>query len=154
MTLNEATKKLLYDSEGFVAHPYHDQAKGVVTIGLGTTYYPGGTPVTMADPNITLEQAWDILEQVAAPLMANIVALLPGLNENQYGALFDFAYNLGFGALQSSTLHRVILADDLDPEIRTEFLKWDKLHINGVLTTSSWQFQRRTKEADLYFCEV
>ena len=69
------------------------------------------------------------------------------LNDNQFGALVSFAYNIGTGALGRSTLLRMVNANPNDPAIRAEFLKWNRAGgrvLNGLT-------RRREAEANLYF---
>lgn len=47
------------------------------------------------------------------------------LNENQFGALVSFAYNLGLGSLQSSTLLKMLNAGDYTGAA-DQFLRWNK----------------------------
>lgn len=47
------------------------------------------------------------------------------LNENQFGALVSFAYNLGLGSLQNSTLLKLLNAGDYDGAA-DQFLRWNK----------------------------
>ena len=47
------------------------------------------------------------------------------LNENQFGALVSFAYNIGLGSLQSSTLLKMLNAGDYTGAA-DQFLRWNK----------------------------
>lgn len=47
------------------------------------------------------------------------------LNENQFGALVSFAYNLGLGSLQNSTLLKMLNAGDYTGAA-DQFLRWNK----------------------------
>ena len=46
------------------------------------------------------------------------------LNENQFGALSSFAYNVGEQAVKTSTLLKKINIDPNDHTIEDEFLRW------------------------------
>ena len=113
--------------EGFRAKPYTCPA-GVWTIGLGTTAYSDGQRVTRGDPPITLEEARALaryeLEHTYAP---GVHRLCPGLiaDERKFNAIVDFAYNLGVGRLQTSTLRRKINAQDWDGA-KEQLLLWTK----------------------------
>lgn len=142
---------LVRAQEGCELGPYLDQA-GVPTIGIGTTHYGNGKAVTMQDPAISMYQANTFLENdsiVAAHAVNAYVT--SAINQNQFDALVDFAYNLGTGALHGSTLLRLVNANPADPEIRAAFAMWDKLHVDGALVLSSDLVKRRKAEADLYF---
>ncbi|MBS1662274.1 MAG: lysozyme [Bacteroidetes bacterium] len=142
---------LIKSQEGLVLHPYLDQAK-VPTIGFGTTRYPNGTHVTMKDGNITEEQAVGYLLNDIRDVVKAVNAMMPaGLNQNQFDALVDFAYNAGTGALHGSTLLRLIVANPKDPPISGAFEMWDKIHVDGKLVVSDGLLKRRKAEAALYF---
>lgn len=47
------------------------------------------------------------------------------LNENQFGALVSFSYNLGLGSLQNSTLLKMLNAGDYTGAA-DQFLRWNK----------------------------
>jgi lysozyme len=142
---------LIKSEEGCVLTPYLDQAK-VPTIGWGTIRYPGGNYVTMQDPPITQDEADYFLECDVDDTAASVDTMIPaGLNQNQYDALIDFAYNEGTGALHGSTLLRLITANPLDPAITNAFSMWDKIHVDGELEVDNGLLKRRQKEAALYF---
>ena len=67
------------------------------------------------------------------------------VTQNQFDALCCFAYNVGLGALRSSTLLKVINAGQYNLA-RENFLKWNKAggrELPGLT-------KRRTAEADLF----
>jgi len=140
--------------EGEELCPYKDQA-GIPTIGIGSTFYPNGTKVTMADPCITKEQAVEICQVNLKSFIdeVNEYVKVP-INQNQFDAVLDFTYNEGDGALAESTLLKRINANPSDPTIRDAFMMWVKVKENGVLVTDSWQVKRRTGDANLYFTPI
>lgn len=81
------------------ARAYPDPIKGwgLPTIGYGSTKYPDGSTVKEEDV-ITRERAEACLrfevEQVCGPALEKIPSW-EKMNDNQRGALFSFAYNLG-----------------------------------------------------------
>ena len=118
---------------------------GVPTIGYGNTRYPDGSKVKIGD-RITLQQAEEYL-RIDAERRMIAMALPVGLNWNQRSALVSFAFNVGVGAWNRSTLRKKVLADKKDPTIRNEFMKWNRgggQVLNGLT-------KRRKAEADLYF---
>jgi lysozyme len=151
MTTSENYDKLVREQEGCILHPYLDQAN-VPTIGIGTIRYPNGAHVTMQDPPITQDQADQFLEFDTRDA-ANAVTSFVGsaINQNQFDALVDFAYNVGTGALHGSTLLRLVNANPSDPAIRKAFGMWNKIHVDGKLQVSNGLTKRRKAEADLYF---
>lgn len=121
MNLDIATE-LCRRFEGFRSKPYICPA-GVPTIGYGSTYYPGGRKVEMSDAPISEETAramlvHELLHTYAPGAVRQCPILLTlALTTNDWGklnAIVDFAYNLGVGRLQTSTLRRKINAQDWD----------------------------------------
>jgi lysozyme len=117
---------LLEQFEGRKLRPYLCPA-GVPTIGIGTTRYPDGCRVTMADPPITAAQAeayaLDDLREAAED--ANAMTKGVPLSRCQRGALALFVHNLGPGALADSTLLRMIRAGQI-AEAAPQFDRWNK----------------------------
>ncbi len=120
---------------------------GVWTIGIGTTVYPNGQKVKTGD-QITREQAYEYLQNDLAFTEKQVDSYTTdAVNQNQFDALISFAYNLGTGALKSSTLLRKVNINPSDPTIRDEFLRW--VHASGKVLQGL--VNRRMAEADLYF---
>lgn len=99
--------------EGLYLSPYLCPA-GVPTIGYGATYYEDGTAVTLADPPITRTRAEQLLVwMLRTRYLPAVLRACPGLlaeTPERLGALVDFAFNLGAGALQASTLRQRVNA--------------------------------------------
>lgn len=112
--------------EGLYLKPYICPA-GVPTIGYGATYYMDGTRVTLKDPPLTKAQAEALLLwMVKSYYLPIVLKLCPNVREaKRLAMLIDFAFNLGGGRLQSSTLRKKVNADDWDA-VPAEILKWDK----------------------------
>ena len=130
MNLELATE-LCRRFEGFRSKPYICPA-GVPTIGYGSTYYPGGRKVTMGDAPVTEPQARamlvaELLHTYAPGTLRQCPGLLPLAlltdDWRKLNAIVDFAYNLGVGRLQTSTLRRKINAGDW-PGAQVELMKW------------------------------
>jgi lysozyme len=110
--------------EGLYLRPYMCPA-GVPTIGYGATFYEDGARVTLRDAPITKERAealllWHI-RQVYLPAVRRMCP--SATDPDLVAALIDFAFNLGAGRLQASTLRRKVNAGDLDA-VPTELRKW------------------------------
>ena len=145
--VNQETINLLHTFEGLKLDAYLCPAR-VWTIGYGNTRYENGQPIKQGDV-VTRQRAnelfTNILNRDFVPSVARLVKV--PLNDNQFGALVSFAYNIGTGALGRSTLLRLVNAKPNDPNIRTEFLKWNRAGgrvLNGLT-------RRREAEANLYF---
>jgi lysozyme len=132
--------------EGLRLQAYLCPAK-VPTIGFGNTFYEDGTRVKMGD-RITRDRAEKLLLHVVEAFAVQVDRLVTSkLNANQRAALVSFAYNVGIGNLQRSTLLRKVNANPNDLTIRIEFMKWTKARgvvLRGLVV-------RRQDEANLYF---
>jgi len=113
--------------EGLALEAYLDPV-GVVTIGYGTTHYPDGRPVQLGD---RISAAWaeqllvHSLERDYAPALFEAIPPVRFYSPMQQAALISFTYNVGSGALRSSSLRRRLLAGD-DPQevISDELPRW------------------------------
>lgn len=146
--------KFIEKEEWCVLHSYQDSA-GVWTIGWGSTMYKTGKRVGK-DENISQPEADDLLQWEVNNKQTVVASVLSGLNinQNQFDALVSFAYNVGVGALQGSTLLKVIKKNAQDPFIRNCFAMWNKITLNGKKVASPGLTARRNREADLYFTPI
>ena len=140
MKVSEKGIKLIKESEGFKPNAYMCPA-GVWTIGYGST---NGVTQGMI---VTERFAETLLKNHLAKTETQITSLNLSINQNQFDALADFVYNLGFGAFKSSTLLKLIVAKSSPELIKAEFRKWNKGNgkvLPGLVT-------RREAEIRLYF---
>lgn len=117
-----------------------------ITIGYGSTYYADGKVIKLTD-TITQQKAVELLVLDVDKKAAIVSQLLVGWNQNQFDAIVCFAYNVGIGNLQKSTLLKLAKQNVNDPAIKDEFMKWNKAGgkvLNGLT-------KRRYAEAMLYF---
>jgi len=149
-------KPIIKHAESFQPKPYICPA-GKPTIGWGTTYYPDGKAVTMADPDCTQAQAENWLTysmmRVEAQLKPLILVRPTG---HQWAALISLAYNIGVGThdgiqgdLADSTLLHKLNAGDTQGAA-DQFLVWNKAHVSGKLTVLSGLVARRHNERSLF----
>lgn len=144
--------------EGFRAAPYLCPA-GVPTIGYGSTRYPDGRKVTLADKSCSLIEARTYLEFSMRRVLSDLqnsgaVTRPPGIN--QAGAFLVLAYNVGVGAhdgikgdLADSTLLAEFNAGNLQAAA-DQFLAWDRGHVNGALQVIPGLLTRRQAERVLF----
>ena len=139
--------ELIKKFEGFSKIPYLCPAN-VATIGYGSTRYANGLKVTLKDNPITELQAVELLKDTLKQYEQAVDSYcVDSLNQNQFDALVDFAYNCGNGNLKSSTLLKKVNANPNDITIGLEFAKWNKgggKILNGLV-------KRRAAESELYF---
>lgn len=146
--ISQKTIDLIKSFEGLKLEAYLDSVK-VPTIGYGTTKYPTGQNVKIGD-KITKEQAEEYIKHDIEYFAKGVKSAIDEnihLNDNQFGALVSFSYNLGLGNLKTSSLLKRVNMNPNDPAIRTEFMKW----INAGGKPLEGLKRRRAAEADLYF---
>lgn len=132
--------------EGLYLKPYLCPAN-VPTIGVGSTFYENGVKVTLKDPPITKERAMELLEYELLQCLPKVQRLCPQLSEwgdLATGAILDFSFNCGTGALSSSTLRKRINANDVEGA-RAELMKW----VRGGGRVLPGLVRRRAAEAAL-----
>jgi lysozyme len=130
---------LIKRSEGLRLKAYRCPAD-VPTIGYGST----GPDVKMG-MTITEAEAEALLRKDLARFEKGVSEMGGKMTPGQFSALVSFAFNLGLGALQKSTLLRKHLAGDYEGAA-AEFAKWNKAGgrvLPGLVT-------RRSDEAALY----
>jgi lysozyme len=136
---------LIREFEGCSLVPYLCPAN-YPTIGWGMRFRADGSRVTMDDPAITQAEADNALTAALADLAGRVDRELPiRLNSNQRGAIYSFAWNLGEGALQKSTLLRLLISGD-DAGAAREFKRWVNVAgkpVNGLI-------RRRAREAGVF----
>jgi lysozyme len=146
MRLNQKGIDLMHQFEGLRLNAYLCPAN-IPTIGWGNTFYESGRKVQMGE-TITKERADALFLWVANSFAIQVRSMLRvQLNENQFSALVSFAYNVGNANLRTSTLLRLINANPNDPNIRAQFLRWNKAGGREMAGLT----RRRQAESNLYF---
>jgi lysozyme len=145
--------------EGVKATAYRCPAR-LWTIGVGHVIDPNHARVPFADRlSLELPAGWnrtlskdeidDILRKDLARFEAGVKRLCPGeLTQGQFDALVSFAFNVGLGSLQKSSLRMKHNRADFQGAA-DEFLKWAKAGgkvLKGLL-------KRREDERALYLKE-
>ena len=143
MNISQKGLDLIKTFEGCELVAYKDIA-GVWTIGYGHT----GADVT---PGLKISQGQaDVLLRQDVEKFARGVtsAVEVPINQNQFDALVSFAYNVGLGALSSSTLLKLLNEKTDKTIVAAEFLRWCKADgqtVEGLL--------RRRKAEQALFLE-
>lgn len=139
--------ELIKQFEGFESKPYLCPAK-VPTIGFGSTRYANGQKVSLGDKPITEAEGVTLLLDTLKQYESAVDAYCrDDINQNQFDALVDFAYNCGNANLKSSTLLKKVNINPKDHSIALEFAKWNK----GSGKVLAGLTRRRKAESDLYF---
>jgi lysozyme len=147
MKIDKKGLALIAEFEGLSLKPYKCSA-GIATTGYGSTYYENGTKVNMSDAPITKQRAEQLLQHTADRFASKVANLIKKpVTQNQFNALVSFAFNVGSGALASSTLLKLVNVNPNDIMIAKEFLRWNKVGGKPVQGLTN----RRIKESALYF---
>ena len=136
---------LIKHFEGCELAPYRD-AVGVWTIGYGATYGLDGDRVSSLHPVISDVGAERLLRRDVMRFARSVDRLVKVyIDTDQRGALISFAFNLGAGALQSSTLLRRVNGMEWN-DVPAQFNRW--VYAGG--RTLPGLVRRRQAEADLW----
>jgi len=131
--------------EGLRLQPYHCPA-GFPTVGYGTLLSRVKHAPLDCYPSVTRQEADALLLEELVEKQGAVKRLIfAPLSEGQEGALIDFAFNLGAGALAASTLRARINRGD--PEAAREFGRWVRAGgrvLPGLVV-------RRAEEAQLFW---
>ena len=146
----ELALKTIKAFEGCRLEAYKDAA-GVPTIGYGTTRYMDA-PVRISD-KISQAMAEELLandvEHLFGPGVLSLLPMATKWRPNQVAALTSFAYNLGLGALENSTLRaRLLAGQDAYTVVREELPKW--IHAGEAVLPG---LERRRKAEIELFCD-
>jgi len=157
MKISEAGIQLIKSFEGCHNSPYKCPA-GLWTIGYGHVLYPEQsrlkTPERASYPlKPEHDRVWDaieidsLLEKDLLRFTNGVLRYCPAAADNQchLDAMVSFAFNVGLGNLQASTLRMKYNRGDIKGAA-DEFLKWNKS--SGVVLRG---LERRREAESLYF---
>ena len=132
---------LIKSFEGCELTAYVDVV-GVLTIGYGHT----GSDV-YAGQTISQKDAEDLLRKDLQRFEKQVVDLIvPPFNQNEFDATVSFTYNVGAGALTTSTFRKRINNSENKAQcFREEFVKW----VNGNNGPLPGLVRRRDAEVEL-----
>lgn len=112
---------------------------GIWTCGYGRTNgVTKGTTITKA-------KADEWLREDIRSVCRQVDALGLTLEQGEYDALVDFAFNLGIGSLKRSTLLRYIRHHGTDLLIVREFMRWTRSNgkvLDGLVKRRKWEAER------------
>lgn len=137
--INRDGLELIKSFEGCKLKAYICPA-GVLTIGFGST----GSHVKPGMV-ITMQQAEELLRSDLRRFEDYVAAKCAPATDNQFSALVSFAFNVGEGALDKSTLRRMHLEGNYEAAAG-QFARWNKAG-GKVLSGLT---RRRAAEAALY----
>ena len=137
--INKAGFDLIRHFEGLRLKSYLCPAN-VWTVGYGST-----GPHVKPGMVITREQADELLQRDLERFERGVAELAPKATDNQFAALVAFSFNVGLGALKSSTLLKLHNAGDY-AGAQKQFTRWNR----GGGKILAGLTKRREAEAELY----
>lgn len=148
MKTGERGLALIKEFEGCKLAAYQCPA-GIWTIGIGSTHYGDGTPVTKSRTLPTEKAAIALLAATIGQYEKAVNAVDAELTQNEFDALVCLCYNIGVGNFSSSTLVKMLNAGEDKEEVAKQFVRWNKAggKVMAGLT------RRREAEAKLFLSE-
>jgi GH24 family phage-related lysozyme (muramidase) len=142
MNISQKGINLIKSYEGLMLHAYKPlPTERYYTIGYG--HY--GADVSKTD-TITASEAEELLKKDVAKYADGVTKLVKvAINQNQFDALCSFSYNLGIGALATSSLLKFLNAGNFI-QASKEFDAW--VHAGGHLLQGL--VKRRNEEQALF----
>ena len=113
MNVSEQGIKLIRHHEGVRNRPYRCAA-GLFTIGVGHLIGDGKSLPDSWNRTFTQEEIDGLLKSDLRRFERGVLKMLPNvpLRQCEFDALCSFAFNLGLGAFQASTLRQALLRGD------------------------------------------
>jgi lysozyme len=118
LTTSDTGIALIKRFEGFCARAYHCPA-GIATIGYGHVIKPGENLTTVTEIQATALLHLDV--RIAEAAVKRLIHM--PLSRSQFDALVSFTFNLGGGALEKSTLRKLIHRGDF-AAVPAELNRW------------------------------
>lgn len=158
--MTDEGRDALIESEGKRSAAYVDEA-GLLTIGIGhlitaeelkTGIIHIGNDDVEYSKGLTDEQIDTLFDQDMLPREVAVRSLVKvPLTPHQSDALVSFAYNVGIGAFQTSTLLKKLNANDY-ASVPDQMRRWNKVHnpATGELVVSQGLSDRREREIELW----
>ena len=125
MKVSKDCIKMIKHHEGVRLKPYQDPI-GLWTVGVGHLIGDGKTLPIEWFRTFTMDEVDELLKKDLQRFERGVLRLCPNfLTQSRFDALVSFAFNVGLGNLQASTLRRKHNRSDVFGAAQ-EFLKWNK----------------------------
>lgn len=157
-TISRSGVAFIAGFESFVAYPYDDvippvkgkyrewtggPKKGTITIGYGHTN-DAGSPKIFAGMRLTEPEAAAILDADLDVCEQEVRSWITApMTQNQFDALVSMQFNTG--GLKTSSLRTMLNAGNYNGAA-DQFLRWNKVRVNGVFQV--WRGLTRRREAE------
>jgi len=117
--------KMIKHHEGVRLKPYQDPI-GLWTVGVGHLIGDGKTLPIEWFRTFTMDEVDELLKKDLRRFERGVLRLCPNnLTQSRFDALVSFAFNVGLGNLQASTLRQKHNRNDVCGAAK-EFLRWNK----------------------------
>ena len=125
MRVSDDCIKMIKHHEGVRLKPYKDPI-GLWTVGVGHLIGDGKTLPIEWFRTFTMDEVDELLKKDLQRFERGVLRLCPNhLTQSRFDALVSFAFNVGLGNLQASTLRQKHNRGDVFGVAR-EFLRWNK----------------------------
>jgi len=124
-----------------VLDPSGKQLRGADNKQRAREVYPHG---------ISIEEAAVLLADDVRRFAAGVFrAVKRPVTDNEFCAMVSLAFNIGFGAFARSTLLKLVNRGEIS-KVPEQFLRWNKITIDGVTKESIGLTRRRKAEVNLW----
>lgn len=138
MRVSQESIKKIKEFEGVRLRAY----KAVPTEKYYTIGYGHYSKDINANTTITIEKADEYFNLDISKVERQVDGLNLSLNQNQFDAICDFIFNVGFCNFSTSTLLKKIKGNAPIEEIQKEFLRWNKSGgkvLQGLVRRREWE---------------
>jgi lysozyme len=133
--------KLIERFEGLSLTPYKD-CVGLYTIGVGHLIGDGRSLPSSWNRTLTVDECYELLASDVTKFELGVARYITAkLTQNQFDALVSFAFNLGLGTLQRSTLRQKLNRGDKEGAIKT----WLKYNMAGGQVVKGLDLRRKAE---------
>ena len=144
MKTSERGIQLIKHHEGVRCRPYRD-CIGLWTVGVGHLIGDGKSLPESWNRTFTMEEVDGLLKRDLRRFELGVCKMLPNvpLRQGEFDALVSFAFNLGLGTFQRSTLRQKILRNDKKGASQ-EILKYNRAGgkiVKGLVTRRNDEYQ-------------
>jgi lysozyme len=141
MKTSQQGLKLIERFEGLSLTPYTD-CVGLYTIGVGHLIGDGRSLPSSWNRTLTVNECYELLASDVTKFELGIARYITAkLTQNQFDALISFAFNLGLGTLQRSSLRQKLNRGDQEGAVKT----WLKYNMAGGQVVKGLDLRRKAE---------
>lgn len=141
MKTSQQGLKLIERFEGLSLTPYKD-CVGLYTIGVGHLIDDGRSLPSSWNRTFTINECYELLASDVIKFELGVERYITAkLTQNQFDALVSFAFNLGLGTLQRSSLRQKLNRGDKEGAVKT----WLKYNMTGGQVIRGLDLRRKAE---------